>query len=245
MSENHELEKAVRAALEAEPAVNVHRTPIEVKAEASLVTLSGQVENIAAKRKAVLVTAAIPGVREVLDRLGVEPAEEMGEDEVLQQVRDALLQESALDNHKLVTVNRKAETRVERDPVDAVGEIMLRVEGPGRRVVLGGSANSLSHRRLAGLLAWWVAGSTDVVNDLAVQPAEEDNDGEILDAVEMALEKDHAVDTSDITLGCKDAVVTLSGGIPSGRQKFLAESDAWYIDGVRGVINELVPVDPA
>lgn len=244
MSENRELEKRVQAALEVDKRVNLHRYPLGIHAEGDVVTLSGTVENIAAKRRAVLDARAVPGVREVIDDLLVEPAGAMGIDEILQHVRDALIAEPALCNYRIVTINKKDEQEVDRDPAEAAGEILVSVEAPGR-VILGGRVNSLSHRRLAGLLAWWVAGSQDVANHLEVVPPEEDNDGEILDAVELALEKDHAVDTADVTLTCKEAVITLSGGIPTGRQKFLAECDAWYIDGVRDVINDLVPVDPA
>ena len=244
MSENHELEKQVYAALEVEPRVNLHRNPLTLRAEGDVVTLEGTVENIAAKRRAVIVAAGVPGVREVIDQLLVAPASRMGVDEILQHVRDAFIEEPALDNYRIVSVNKKDEQEIDRDPAEAAGEIIVSVEAPGR-VILGGRVNSLSHRRLAGVLAWWVAGSMDVANHLEVVPPEEENDGEILDAVELVLEKDHAVDTGDMTLGCKDAVVTLSGGIPTGRQKFLAECDAWYVEGVRDVVNELVPVDPA
>ncbi len=243
-SKLQELQKAVQAALEVESAVNLHSFPIKVVVEGDAVLLSGEVEHIAAKRRAVLATQAVPGVREVIDTLQLRPVEAMGMDEVMLHVRDALLGENALCNHKLITVNRKGEQSVVHDPADAVGEIIIGVEEP-REVVLSGCVNSLSHRRLAELLAWWVPGSTNVRNELRVEPAEEDNDGEILDSVELALEKDHLVDAADVTLNCKDAVITLSGGIPTGRQKLLAECDAWYINGVRNVVNELLPVDPA
>ncbi len=243
-SKEQALKKSVQAALEVEPAVNLHATPIDVETEGGTVILSGDVENIAAKRRAVLAAQAVPGVREVIDSLQVTPADHMGIDEVMLHVRDALLAEPALCNHRLVTVNKKGEQDVVHDPADAVGEIVVGVEEP-RQVVLTGRVNSLSHRRLAELLAWWVPGSTDVRNELVVEPAEEDNDGEILDSVELALEKDHLVDASDVTLSCTDAVITLRGGIPTGRQKLLAECDAWYINGVRDVVNELLPVDPA
>ena len=238
------LKKSVQAALEVEPAVNLHVSPISVVTEGSTVILSGEVENIAAKRRAVLAAQAVPGVREVIDNLQVRPSDHMGMDEVLLHVRDALLAEPTLNNHRLVTINKKGEQGIAHDPADAVGEILIGVEEP-RQVVLTGRVNSLSHRRLAELLAWWVPGSTDVKNELVVEPAEEDNDGEILDSVELALETDHLVDASDVTLSCTDAVVTLRGGIPTGRQKLLAEYDVWYTNGVRGVVNELLPVDPA
>ncbi|HFE31690.1 MAG TPA: BON domain-containing protein, partial [Gammaproteobacteria bacterium] len=77
------LKKSVQAALEVEPAVNLHASPISVVTEGSTVILSGEVENIAAKRRAVLAAQAVPGVREVIDNLQVRPSDHMGMDEVL------------------------------------------------------------------------------------------------------------------------------------------------------------------
>ncbi len=243
MSHDQELARRVRAALEVDPHVNLHRFPVEVHAEGEVVTLAGTVEDIIAKRRAVLAARAVDGVREVIDALRVQPAAHMGQDECLQHVRDALYEEPAFCDYQLVTVNHKDEREVDRDPAQPAGEILVTVE-PDHRVVLGGTVRSLSHRRLAEVLAWWVPGSTDVKNDLRVEPPEEDNDGEILDTVELVLDKDHLVDAGDMTVGCKDAVVTLSGGVPTGAQKRFAEYDAWYVSGVRDVINRLVPVDP-
>ena len=45
-------------------------------------------------------------------------------------------------------------------------------------VTLNGRVQSLSHKRLAGVLAWWVPGTRNVVNGLDVQPPEEDTDDE-------------------------------------------------------------------
>ncbi len=243
MSHDQELARRVRAALEVDPHVNLHRFPVKVHAEGDVVTLAGTVEDIIAKRRAVLTARAVDGVREVVDTLRVQPAAHMGQDECLQHVRDALYEEPAFCDYRLVTVNHKGEREVDRDPVQPAGEILVTVE-PDHRVVLGGTVRSLSHRRLAEVLAWWVPGSTDVKNDLRVEPPEADNDGEILDSVELVLDKDHLVDAGDMTVGCKDAVVTLSGGVPTGTQKRFAEYDAWYVSGVRDVVNRLVPVDP-
>ncbi len=244
MRNDNPLTDRVRAALEIEPRVNLHKYPIQIRAEGNVVVLSGVVEDISAKRRAVLVAADVEGVREVIDELRAEPGSPMGQDEILIHVRDALYAEPAFCDYRLVAVNHKGEREVARDPAQARGEIIVTVEEDGR-VVLGGAVGGLADLRLAELLAWWVPGSTDVKNDLRVEPPEEDNDGEILEAVELALEKDHAVDHNDITVACKDALVTLTGGIPTGTQRRLAEHDAWYIHGVRDVRNELVPVDPS
>lgn len=244
MSTPNALAKQVHAALEVEPRVNLHRYPVTIEVADRVVTLSGTVENIAAKRRAVRVARGVAGVDKVIDRLLLAVAEPMGQDEILQHVRDALYEEPALCRYRLLASNRKNETETARDPADAAGEIRIAVDAEGR-VHLHGEAGSLSHRRLAEVLAWWVPASTDVINELAVVPPEQDNDGEILDAVELVLEKDHLINIADVTLGCQAAIVTLAGGIPTGKQKLLAECDAWYVNGVQDVDNRLVPVDPA
>ncbi len=241
---NPELIKKIRAALEVDPHVNTHHDEFRIEAEGGVVTLAGTVADIIEKRRAVIAASRVDGVREVIDELRVKPVEHMGQDQCLQHVRDALYEEPAFCDYRLVAVNHKDEREVARDPAETAGEIIVVVEDDNR-VVLGGQVRSLSHRRLAEVLAWWVPGSTDVKNDLEVVPPEEDNDGEILDAVELALEKDHLVDSADMTVSCRDAVVTLAGGVPTGVQKRFAEYDAWYVNGVVDVINELVPVDPA
>ena len=46
-----------------------------------------------------------------------------------------------------------------------------------------GAAISLSHKRLAGVLAWWTPGCRDVVNSLDIVPPERDSDEEVQDAL--------------------------------------------------------------
>jgi osmotically-inducible protein OsmY len=104
---------------------------------------------------------------------------------------------------------------------------------------LDGEVPSLSHKRLAGVLAWWVPGSRDVINGLGVEPPEDDNDDEILDALRIVLEKDPLVDATEVGATCTNGVITLRGLADNDRQKHLIELDAWYLFGVDKVVNEL------
>ena len=106
-------------------------------------------------------------------------------------------------------------------------------------MTLNGRVESLSHKRLAGLLAWWVPGTRDVVNGIEVKPAEDDSDDEITDAVTMALEKNRLLVHDSIKVNTHNSVVTIEGVVPNRRQAEMAEADAWYIFGVDGVINHL------
>ena len=62
----------------------------------------------------------------------------------------------------------------------------INVEVANGVVTLNGEVPSLTHKRLVGVLAWWVPGSRDVINGLEEVPPEQDNDDELIDAVHVA-----------------------------------------------------------
>jgi osmotically-inducible protein OsmY len=106
-------------------------------------------------------------------------------------------------------------------------------------VTLNGEVPSLTHKRLAGVLAWWVPGTRDVINGLEEVPPEEDNDDELIDAVRLVLEKDPFVNASKVRVSSKDWTVTLEGLVPNETMKQMTERDAWYVLGVKSVINKI------
>jgi osmotically-inducible protein OsmY len=134
-------------------------------------------------------------------------------------------------------LRRGGRTRALREPGDAAG--FLEVEVAGGVVTLAGEVPGLAHKRLAGVLAWWVPGSRDVVNGLEVVPPEEDGEDQIADAVRLALEKDPLLDEAGIRVAVRGAVVELEGSVPSALQREAAESDAWCVFAVDGVMNRL------
>ena len=70
-------------------------------------------------------------------------------------------------------------------------------------------------------------------------PPEEDNDDELIDAVRLVLEKDPFVNASKIRVNSKDWTVTLEGLVPNETMRQMAERDAWYVLGVKRVINRI------
>jgi len=236
-AEKENILKAVRAAFEHERQINLHRYPISMDFDEGVLTLEGEVERLAVKKLALGLAMAIPGVTGIVDRLRVRPAERVGDGAILDGVRNALLQEPALENCTILIRSKgKVETARESlyDP-HAVIEVSV-ADGV---VLLDGHTINLAQKRLAGVLAWWVPGTRDVVNGLDVIPPEGDHDGEITDAVRLVLEKDPFLDAGQIRVTTRNAVVTLEGLVHTGLQKQMAENDAWYVFGVDKVINKL------
>ncbi len=206
------LINAVRARLEKEPRVNLHAHPLRLALAAGTLTMEGEVADIAAKKLALELAAAMPGIDGIVDRLRVAPAERMADGAVRDAVRDALMQEPAFAEIKLVVVAKGVEEPVRR-PAGAPGHV--RIEVRDGVVTLSGEVPGLGHKRLAGVLAWWVPGSRDVINGLEVVPPEPDNDAEITDAVRLVLEKDPFVNAGQVLVGTHNAVVTLRGMVRS------------------------------
>jgi osmotically-inducible protein OsmY len=161
----------------------------------------------------------------------------MEDAEIRDHVFKVLAEEPALQRCFVHGPAEGEATRIRRVAPESAGSIMVEViDGT---VILNGEVPSLTHKRLAGVLAWWVPGVRDVINGLEEVPPEEDNDEELIDAVRLVLEKDPFVDASKIRVSSKDWVVTLEGLVPSEAMKRMAERDAWSVLGVKSVVNRI------
>lgn len=227
--------KRVRAALERDPRIKFHRHPITIAVQNDDLILAGEVESIGAKKLALLAAADIEGVQRIVDRLKVTPAEKMGDAEIRDHICKVLIEESALEH--CVIHGADEVPNVLKTTAEPAGSIAVAVSDGV--VILNGEVPSLTHKRLTGVLAWWVPGTRDVVNGLEEVPPEEDNDDELTDAVRLALEKDPFVDASEILVTTKDWIVALNGLVPTETMKQMAERDAWYVLGVKEIVNRL------
>lgn len=237
MPDRDEVIRRVRAALEREPRINLHRFPIRIDFVEGGVILEGEVEHVGAKKLALELAAATEGVRGVVDRLRVAPAERRGDGAIRDSFATYLLREPELRNCT-IRVLVKGEAKTLREvPGDAEGEIEVAVEDGV--ITLEGRVISLSHKRLVGVLAWWTRGCRDVVNSLDVQPPEEDNDDEVVDALRLVLELDPLVRADQIRVRCRNFVVTLEGYVRTEEERRQAERDAWCLFAVDDVINRI------
>lgn len=233
-----EIKARLDASLEHDVRVNHHLDDIEVHVDEDDVILAGEVSSIAAKKLALEAVAAQPGVAGIIDRLHVQPAEPMADGEIADHLQRALMGDSAFG---FVEVRRQGDGRGGASPGSRQPFIEFGVEEG--IVTLDGEVPSLTHKRLAGVLAWWVPGSRDVINGIAVEPAEEDRDPEILDALRIVHEKDPLLDATQIRASCENARITLEGAARSEEERSLAESDAWALFAVDDVINEIEVVE--
>lgn len=226
----------VRIALRKDSRVSPAYRSIHLEFSNGDLTMEGEVPTIAVKKLALEHAAAVSAVTHIVDRLRVAPAERMEDGQIRDLMRDALLQEPALEE---CTVREwvKGDLRIARTPASSRGTIDIRVEDGV--VTLDGEAPGLAHKRIAGVLAWWVPGSRDVVNGLGIIPPEEDNDMELADGVRTALEKDRFVNAGQIRVAVQNSTVTLAGIVPTESQREMAEFDAWYVFGVDKVVNRI------
>ncbi|MFQ5466215.1 MAG: BON domain-containing protein [Thermodesulfobacteriota bacterium] len=208
--------KTLKAALTERLHIDHATNPITCAVEDGAMVIEGLVDDIAQKKRALLIAMGLEGISGVVDRLKVRPAREMTDEEIHQHVTDAISWENTL-----------AATGISVEVNDGV-------------VDLEGTVGSLTHKRLAGVFAWWVPGVMDVINSLEVAPPEEDSDDEVTDAVRTILEKDRIVDAGNISVSTRDWVVTLSGAAGSEEARGAAGADAWYVWGVNEVVNDII-----
>lgn len=237
MGTSEEILKKIRAAFEREHRIDLHHHPIAMEFENGVLTLEGEVPDIAAKKLALELGGAEGGVRGVVDRLRVIPSEPREDGYIRDAVCDFLLQEPTLFN-ATVKVWQKAQIEILRNAgAEPAGTIVVSVENGV--ITLNGTVLSLSHKRLAGVLAWWTPGCRDVVNGLEVSPPEEDSDDEVADALRLVLETDPLVHADQIRASVNNCVVTLEGLVGEAEERKMAELDAWYVFAVDKVINRI------
>ncbi|WP_159588840.1 BON domain-containing protein [Chelativorans xinjiangense] len=236
--EDAELVQHALKALRSEPRIGRQFKPDLIRLEADgAILIEGEVNTVAQKRLALERLAAIPGINGIVDRLHLRPPVPMSDDGILDHLRKTFIQESAFTGARIAERQGERAVLVRGSPYHEFGTIEFEVENGV--VTLNGSVPSLTSKRLAGVLAWWVPGSRDVINGIAVNPPEEDAPILIEEAVRIALEKDRFVDASQVRVGIRGRIARLTGLVKASEMRYAAEADAWYVFGVDDVVNEI------
>ena len=238
MDQKDVILKQVLAALEHEAGITQPGRMVAVSFDGSLVTLEGNVPTVAAKKLALEAVGMIPGVRGVVDCLRVGESAPNGDGALRDAVCRMLLDDVDFRN---CTIRARIKTGIEtlREQGATEGSGTIVVAAANGVVTLTGDVISLSHKRLAGVLAWWAQGCRDVVNALVVNPPEEDTDDEVTDALRLVLETDRRVDATQIAIRTEKHVITLEGVVSSIDERRFAEQDAWCLYDIAKVVNRL------
>lgn len=187
---------------------------ISVATKNNIVTLSGDVDNIAAKRYAVLEAKKIRGVSGVIDKIAVMSIHRSDID-MRKAVGHRLVNSAFIESENIKISCRKG------------------------KVTLSGSVASWAEREEGGLLAAEVKGVKEVNNALIINWKEKRSDRQIENDVTAALEWDVYLCGMPIIVTVFDGIVTLEGVVGGLYEKELATRDALWVSHVREVKNLL------
>lgn len=237
MQNSADILKQVKTTIEHSTRFDRQAWPISMSFHQGTLMLNGDLPQLAAKRRMLNAAASVDGVTRIVDHLRVGHLNGHGGSALRDAVCNLLAQQIDFRNCSLHTLtNGRAEVVRNAGP-EASGLIMI--SAADGVVTLSGIVISLSHKRLAGMIAWWAGGCRDVVNELEVVPGEDDNDDEIVDALRLAFEVDPCVHADRIAITVRDRVVTLDGVVTSAGERDRAEMDAWSMYAVTGVVNRI------
>ena len=229
--------KQLRAMIEHELGLHAHPASLNLAFNGDTLVLSGEVQNIAQKRMCERMAEAMPDVARVEDRLQVMPSECREDGAIRDSLASSLSRESALHNCSVGIINKGVRETINDATAETACYVDARIEEGV--ITLLGEVISLTHKRLVGILAWWIPGVRNVENLLTVVPHEADTDDEITDAVRLAFAKDPLVHGDQIRVSTRDGVVTLEGLVAGPTERQMAEHDVWYLSDVAQVSNQL------
>lgn len=214
---------------------------LALEADGALI-ISGEAASLATKKRALRLAAAASGASGLVDRLRVRASQAMSDAQIRNRIAELLVLDPRFQD-LAIEVDRNPEPLVD-DPAPAVappdqprGRVCIEVRDGV--VTLDGAVPSLVRQRLAGAIAWRVAGVRDVVNGLAVEPPEADSPDQIAEAVREGLQANPLFDARQVKVGVSGDTVRLTGFVHTDAARQIAEDEAWRVLGVCEVINEI------
>lgn len=207
---------AVDAALIQEKGVSPN--DVDVATSQGIVTLSGSVNDLLAKDRAVRIAESIRGVLGVVDQTTVTPVSRPDED-IRKDILAVLM----------------------RDPATESYQVSVSVQGAV--VTLTGTVGSHAESQLAGRIAKEVNGVKEVLNGIMINYLAKRTDSEITADIKARLQWDIWINGGEIKPVVKDGNVTLTGTVGSWISESQAFDDAW-VNGVTSVNDEALKIDP-
>jgi len=211
MKTDSQLQQAVIAELEWEPAVHAARIGVEVKD--NVVTLAGQTDSYAEKWRAEKLALGVPGVRAMASELKVHlpgPSQRSDGD-----------------------IAGAAENVLDWTSSLPAGAIQVMVEGGW--VTLSGDVDWQYQKQAAADSVCRLMGVIGVNDQISVKPVAQ------LQArqadIKAALRRAAIVDADQITVDVHGGDVTLGGSIRNWAERETAKNSTWGAPGVRSVVD--------
>ena len=202
----------VNDALRADPRVN--GSEVNATTENGIVTLTGSVDNLAAKTFAVAEAKKIKGVLGAIDKLSVTPSYRADTD-VANAVRRRILNSVVINSQGLFVTTK-----------DGV-------------VTLTGTVDSYPEEQQAGLLASEVRGVKEVKNDIITKWRNNRSDSDVKEDAITALRNDVYLAGESIDVTVKGGIISLSGSVANAYERDRAFDDVRWISNVNDVNNGL------
>ena len=223
-------------ALRADRWIADHGTNIEVDVKDGAVVLRGEAQHMAVKRRAAALALKHSQGRRVVDRLRRDVSRRLGDLELAMMVADRLSQEPVFAEYGLDVEDDGGRKVLHDAGADAY---VIHVSARDDAVTLRGTVGTLTHRRLAEVIAWWTGACALVSNELEIVPPEEDSDDELNDAVLMTLEKDPLIDAGQLRIGTAAGIVHVEGLTFSPEQHESVLEDVWLVPGVDDLVDRI------
>ncbi len=210
---DQQISKALAGAFYYHPLISPYAVQVDVRH--GKVRLKGVVKNIAAKHAAEQTAMSTVGVRRVLNFIRVRPDIIPSDNELEQNVKNALSISPYVDR------------------------LDIKVQAVNGEIILSGTVNSLFEKQHAGELASEVTGVMDLNNNLEVEGywAWKD-DIEIKEDIVAYLEWNSQIDNENIDVKVQGGVVTLSGTVTTWNERRQAAQYAIKA-GAEDVINNI------
>jgi len=189
---------------------------LDVETNEGIVLLSGSVDNILAKDRAVKIAQTVKGVRAVIDSIQVN-APYRTDAELENDIINALLTDPATDSYE---INVKAN------------------EG---HIKLSGNVDSWQEKQLSEYVTKGIVGVKSVENNISINYTLNRPDYEIREEVKQSLANDIRIDDGLINVSVQKGNVVLTGEVGSASEKAIAYSKAWTA-GVKSVNSENLKV---
>ncbi len=198
---------------------SVNANKIHVDVEESVVKLTGQVENHAAKMAAEQDTYLVEGVSRVENRLEIRRPHASrlpGDREIEERVRNILRWNNQIP-HESIEVTSK-----------------------NHKVTLSGTIGSYWEKRHATQLVNAVEGVLDVNNEITVKPVIAQVDEKIGETIREAFRRNSLSKRSQIEVEVDTGRVRLKGRVADYPTKIQAHNIAIYTEGVTDVVDEMI-----